>query len=893
MKISITVLLVSPFLFFSSLLSAQIIWSEDFESYAIGTGYVGSSTPISAVHSADYPDLVSKWAIDTASASLTSNTDWLSVRFDAGGNKVFEFRDTDGEFVWSSELIDISSYFDVVLSVSVIEVSSLESTDYINVYYILDGGDEILFETNGANSNDFTKLKAMHDSISGTSLQLVIRGKNNANSELIRFDDIVVSEKSLLITEVASPFGASSAAYIELMNCANHTIDFDSDTYYLSIQSNGVSWTDIKLEGSLCSGCVTLYAQSSDAFNTAYNFSPPNFDASVTGAGTESYFIYFNGNHSSGSLVDIYGELNVDGTGQSWEFSNSKAVRTVGSSVGLSTWDGLEWVISTANTSDVSPGALENEQRYYNSIWHPDATIPSSYSTNFDLFVQDGTAVLSQIVECSSLVVSPSATLIISPGIGVSVTGNCTNNGELTIESNATSNGSLIVNGACIGNVNYELYLVGDASSPWHLISSPTLNQSINDFVLNAVNEIPTSVNNNYGLAKFDSSTQLWNYFHNGLGASPNINVSSAGNFVQTAGYSVLRPSSGKVRFTGMVNTSDQSYSLIPSEWNLIGNPFPSFVSLNTSSNAFYNLINTNSMLTAPAYQALYVWDISVSEYRVINQSSPATYLAPGQAAFIFADSNGGEFTFTESMLSHQSGDWFERLASWSTIELVASTEQYSSTTEIKFIENQNLGLDPGFDAGRFTGGSEPFFVSTKFVDLSFPQLDLAIQCLPELNENGLYSIPLNVFATDEIELSFQLSSVNIPEGYTIYLIDDLFNTQTNLSSQGSIYTCLVNELTYNSARFSLSFQIEADVSIGEFPENSICIYSSPDRSKLNILGKLSPEFDIYVYDTFGKMVLSLNCVSTRQINLPVLLPGIYFVKIYSFGQSIVKKIQL
>ena len=82
-------------------------------------------------------------------------------------------------------------------------MSTLESTDYINVYYILHGGDEVLFETNGANSNDFTNLKAMYDSISGTSLQLVIRGKNNANSELIRFDDIIVAEKSLLITEVA------------------------------------------------------------------------------------------------------------------------------------------------------------------------------------------------------------------------------------------------------------------------------------------------------------------------------------------------------------------------------------------------------------------------------------------------------------------------------------------------------------------------------------------------------------------------------------------------------------------------------------------------------------------------------------------------------------------
>ena len=69
------------------------------------------------------------------------------------------------------------------------------------------------------------------------------------------------------------------------------------------------------------------------------------------------------------------------------------------------------------------------------------------------------------------------------------------------------------------------------------------------------------------------TSTDTWNYFHNGSGSSPNIDASTAGVFQNAKGYSVLRSSSGTVSFSGMMNTNNQSISLAASKWNLIGTP--------------------------------------------------------------------------------------------------------------------------------------------------------------------------------------------------------------------------------------------------------------------------------------------------------------------------------
>jgi hypothetical protein len=113
--------------------------------------------------------------------------------FEVDGNrfKVFAYG-TEG--VWTSQEIDISSQFNVGITIDANETGNLEAIgDYINFYYVLDGGPETPFGTNGLNTGDFNNIEASHMGLLGTTLQIVIRAQTDALNERIFFDNVTVS----------------------------------------------------------------------------------------------------------------------------------------------------------------------------------------------------------------------------------------------------------------------------------------------------------------------------------------------------------------------------------------------------------------------------------------------------------------------------------------------------------------------------------------------------------------------------------------------------------------------------------------------------------------------------------------------------------------------------
>jgi len=260
MKVSFNVFVYLFFPAFQFFGFSQVIWSEDFESYSVGTGYV--SLEGEAQVSGGYSDLFSKWTLDVSNSDFSHSNTHFKVN-EVYSNRFFEAGKVKGEVVWTSELILISGYVDAVVEVSISEVGQYEDDDYVKLYYKLDHGSETLFSNHGANFDDFTNLIASQTGLSGTTLQIIIKAKNNANPEKLRFDDIIVAEKSLIITEIAAPSDYEDARYIEIKNVSKNIIDLDTKTYYLSKQNNGASndWEEFKLTGSLCSGCVRTYAK--------------------------------------------------------------------------------------------------------------------------------------------------------------------------------------------------------------------------------------------------------------------------------------------------------------------------------------------------------------------------------------------------------------------------------------------------------------------------------------------------------------------------------------------------------------------------------------------------------------------------------------------------------
>ena len=95
--------------------------------------------------------------------------------------------------------------------------------------------------------------------------------------------------------------------------------------------------------------------------------------------------------------------------------------------------------------------------------------------------------------------------------------------------------------------------------------------------------------------------------------------------------------------------------------WNLMGNPYPSFIGVNTSADASNNFLSTNISELDASFAAVYMWNSSTLMYEVVNNATGARYIAPGQGFFVSAKTGGGTVNITEAMLSHQSGDLFLR----------------------------------------------------------------------------------------------------------------------------------------------------------------------------------------------------------------------------------------
>ena len=154
--------------------SQTTIWEEDFSTYADET-IVGTAN---------------RWTLaTTAGINLLpgSNNHFWTV------SNALEARNTLGlEQVFTTESIDISAYSNISISVDVFEQGNNTNTDYVDVYYILDGGTETLFSTNGQNNANYTSQIAQQTGLNGSTLQIVIRASNNANGKRHSFDNIAV-----------------------------------------------------------------------------------------------------------------------------------------------------------------------------------------------------------------------------------------------------------------------------------------------------------------------------------------------------------------------------------------------------------------------------------------------------------------------------------------------------------------------------------------------------------------------------------------------------------------------------------------------------------------------------------------------------------------------------
>jgi hypothetical protein len=185
------------------------LWSEDF-TFANGTTSDAGATP---------------WSVQSTPSGSVFSVQSNEFRVSNTGTG------TGSESVWASGVINISGKTNVSISAgirsSVVSGAAMNKDgvymDYIRVYYKLNGGSEVLFsETLAAvNNHSTTNTTISVGSLSGTSLQIIVRARASGSDEFYYFDNVQVSGAS-------GPDALASAA--SALTCSSSSVQLNGSS---------------------------------------------------------------------------------------------------------------------------------------------------------------------------------------------------------------------------------------------------------------------------------------------------------------------------------------------------------------------------------------------------------------------------------------------------------------------------------------------------------------------------------------------------------------------------------------------------------------------------------------------------------------------------------------
>ncbi|MEZ4801885.1 MAG: T9SS type A sorting domain-containing protein [Gelidibacter sp.] len=735
-------------------------------------------------------------------------------------------------------------------------------------------------------------------SAQGTGFTLsTTSGLSNATSNTFN----ITNPPSLIITEVADPLDDFNGRFVEIYNNGNTTIDLGTEGIYFMRQANGTTRNGIALTGTLEPDGILVIGNSSN-INSVYGF-PADVDfGSVTGSGDDGYFLYYGGDDTTGTLLDSFGELDVDGTGEAWEYTDAKAFRNDPKTTAPNaTWTASEWTIEIeegVNADQMTPGALEFEFRY-NTVWKPrDAFVNANTNSNIIVFTDlTSTGDLS----AQSLEVKSGATVTIAEANGLYIANTTTNNGSIEMQSISNAYSSLATTFATgTGTYSYTRHVNGQngvgTGTGNDLISAPFSGQGFQDFV--AANDNILTNGTVYAFGPLSKTT----------GAYVNYSVSETAPLVAGVGYRAASTNLDNLfsfTFTGAINTGNITNNIVYSgsaspEWNLIGNPYPAYIDVQSFLNHQVDVDGTKNVdLMLDPLKAIYGYDGNTADGWVVYNLNTAsgTVMAPGQGFLVPADPAkvaAYDIEFSPDMMRNMGGDDFipgrmaaDEFVNWH-LKLKATNGTLISTTDFYFNDNSSRGLDSGYDAGVYGSNAGTFALYSHLVQNN-TGVDMAIQSLPISDLGSEVIVPIGVNVSQGEQTTISIEELSLPEGIEVYLEDTVTNTFTLLNNADYTFTPSANLI--DTGRFFLRFT-DQTLSNGSLDVENLQIYAA--NKLLYINGLLDAETALNIFDIQGRLVLSsdLEKASTANtVDVSGLSTGVYVVKLNNLTQQKTQKV--
>jgi hypothetical protein len=354
--------------------------------------------------------------------------------------------------------------------------------------------------------------------------------------------------------------------------------------------------------------------------------------------------------------------------------------------------------------------------------------------------------------------------------------------------------------------------------------------------------------------------------------------------------------SGSTLSFEGSVATAPQTQAIADSSgsggdyWNLVSNPYPSYLNLNTTSDETNNFVTENVV-------SVYGWNSGITgAYTVYNQISPtpntAQYIAPGQGFFVSAESVSS-VSFTKAMQTTSGNDDFVsgRMDGSFTYFYLNLNEgdDLIANSMFYFDDGMGYGYDAGYDA-------EAFSQSTKIMSRMLEGnvgIGMQVNAMPTEALDDSTVIPLDVNQTAGTTFSIGLADVfNLAEDVEVYLEDTELQTFTDLKA-GDYTISPENDLS-GIGRFYLVFGTNS-LGGNNIDESYITIYKPLDEDYISIEGLLNVQnAKVNLYNILGQEVLNTALKtnqSVQRISTTELAAGVYVIKLQADNAIISKKL--
>ncbi|MDB4164392.1 hypothetical protein N9726_04400, partial [Flavobacteriaceae bacterium] len=395
---------------------------------------------------------------------------------------------------------------------------------------------------------------------------------------------------------------------------------------------------------------------------------------------------------------------------------------------------------------------------------------------------------VSFLTKAQNITVASGKSFTIEKTGSVTMSGNFSNSGTFTLNSDSDEFSSIIIGGTVTGNISYNRYVNTVGTNKWDLIGSPVSGQSINSFVTANSSTLATN-GSTKAIGYYDNADNTWTNYTTST-------IDGAGNFPLGKGFQMgtIANGTGMLSFTGTPAASNQTQAIINNDaansgagtrWNLVANPFPSYIQGNANAHATNNFLTVNSDKLDDSYEAIYGYDADGTGYTIYNNISGALLLSPGQGFMIASDNtNSDNISFTTDMRTIVGGDDFitSSRAMQDSYELILKL--YDVDTEIDntrfyFKEGLNLGLDPGYDAGHFNQSAS---LMSRLVDED-KGVGFAVNAMGIENANNVV-VPLVINREAGVEFRISIDTFDLSTGTKIYLEDNVNKTFTHLNEQ-------------------------------------------------------------------------------------------------------------